>query len=105
LPADCAVPVNCEILEAEHGRKLRWRQQEPADAVAPGLLVESVVTFELSDIPSGGTRLRIVHDGFTSQVTACIRGALQPQASGSVLRFQPRKVRAASVHHCLRMAA
>jgi hypothetical protein len=69
------------------------------------LLIESVVTFELSDIPSGGTHLRIVHDGFTSSVTRCIRGALQPQAAATVLRFQPRIARPVSRICCLRMAA
>jgi|SRR5882672_10221616 len=104
VAAECA-PVQCEVLEAEAGRKLRWRQQEQADAVAPRLLVESVVTFELSDIPSGGTHLRVVHDGFTSRVTHCIQAMLCSQASATVLRFQPRKVRATPVLHCLRRAA
>jgi uncharacterized protein YndB with AHSA1/START domain len=86
---ECA-PVKCEVLEAEPGRKLRWRQQEPVDAVSPRLFVESVVTFELSDLPGGGTHLRVVHDGFTSGVTRCIGGAPQPQAGATVLRFRPR---------------
>jgi uncharacterized protein YndB with AHSA1/START domain len=97
-PAGEGAPVNCEILEAEPGRKLRWRQQEPLDAVSPRLFVESVVTFELSDLPGGGTHLRIVHDGFTSGVTRCIGGAPQPQASATVLCFQPPGLRAGRIN-------
>ena len=57
-------PTECEVLEAEPGRTLRWRQREPADAVASRQFVESVVSFELADLPDGGTHLRVVHDGF-----------------------------------------
>ena len=56
--------TECEVLEAEPGRTLRWRQREPADAVASRQYVESVVSFELADLPGGGTHLRVVHDGF-----------------------------------------
>ncbi len=56
--------TECEVLEAEPGRTLRWRQREPADAVSPHRFVESVVSFELTDLPGGGTHLRVVHDGF-----------------------------------------
>jgi uncharacterized protein YndB with AHSA1/START domain len=61
--------TKCEVLEAEPGRKLRWRQREPSDAVAPDYFVESFVSFELSDLPEGGTRLRVVHDGFATVAT------------------------------------
>jgi uncharacterized protein YndB with AHSA1/START domain len=61
--AGCAA-TECEVLEAEPGRTLRWRQREPADAVSPRQYVESVVSFELADLPGGGTHLRVVHDGF-----------------------------------------
>jgi hypothetical protein len=40
---------------------LSWRQREPADAV----YVESLVRFDLADLPEGGTHLRVVHDNFT----------------------------------------
>jgi uncharacterized protein YndB with AHSA1/START domain len=96
-PAKCA-PVQCEILEAEPGRKLRWRQQESVEAVSPRLFVESVVTFELSDLPGGGTHLRVVHDGFTSGVTRCIGVAPQAQASATVLRFRPRGLGAGRIN-------
>lgn len=64
--------TECEILQADPGRTLRWRQREPADAC----FVESVVSFELADLPGGGTHLRVVHDQF--------------RAVGTVLRFPPR---------------
>ena len=54
-------PVECEVLTVDPGRTLSWRQREPADAV----YVESVVRFDLADLPEGGTHLRVVHDGFT----------------------------------------
>jgi uncharacterized protein YndB with AHSA1/START domain len=61
--------TKCEVLEAEPGRKLRWRQREPSDAVSPDYMVESFVSFELADLPDGGTRLRVVHDGFATVAT------------------------------------
>jgi len=91
VPLDKCVPVECEILEAESGRRLRWRQQEQCDAVASQRFVESVVTFELSDIPSGGTHVRIVHDGFTSGVTQQrARGSLRTESCASVIPFRAR---------------
>jgi uncharacterized protein YndB with AHSA1/START domain len=56
--------TECEVVEAEPGRILRWRQREPADAVSSRRYVESLVSFELADLPGGGTHLRVVHDGF-----------------------------------------
>jgi len=74
--------TECEILEAEPGRILSWRQREPAATC----LVESVVSFELADLPDGGTHLRVVHDRF--------------RAVATVVRF-PTRTQAVS----LRMAA
>jgi uncharacterized protein YndB with AHSA1/START domain len=71
--------IECEVLEAEEGRTLRWRQREPADAVAPRHFVESVVSFELADLPGGGTHLRVVHDQFRAVAR-----------SATVLRFPAR---------------
>ena len=61
--------TKCEVLEAEPGRKLRWRQREPSDAIPSDYSVESFVSFELADLPGGGTRLRVVHDGFATVAT------------------------------------
>ena len=56
--------TECEVLEAEPGRNLRWRQREPVRCRSPrDHMVESVVSFELADLPGGGTHLRVVHDG------------------------------------------
>ena len=74
--------TECEILHVEPGKTLRWRQVEPSDAHR----VESVVSFELADLPDGGTRLRVVHDQF--------------RAVAKVLRFPTRAQTVA-----LRMAA
>jgi len=54
--------VNSEILAAEPNRLLRYRwpgRQEDRDA--KGQTLESVVTFELTGTPAGGTHLRVVH--------------------------------------------
>ena len=53
---------DCEILAAEPNRLLRyrWRAGEE-DRDADGRELDSVVTFELSGTPSGGTHLRVDH--------------------------------------------
>ncbi|MER9597872.1 MULTISPECIES: SRPBCC domain-containing protein [unclassified Mesorhizobium] len=65
-------PIECEILDADPGRLLRysWRERPaPGDAQAPldsptDSPIDSIVTFTLDRTVSGGTHLRIVHDGF-----------------------------------------
>ena len=59
-------PIECEVLEAEPGRLLRYSWHErPADKDADQLpAFDSMVTFTLARTVSGGTHLRIVHDGF-----------------------------------------
>jgi uncharacterized protein YndB with AHSA1/START domain len=79
-PSSPPAPMECEILEAEPGRILRWRQREPADAGSPRHFIESVVSFELADSPDGGTHLRVVHDGFTTVVRCSTVVALRPRA-------------------------
>ncbi|TWS94466.1 SRPBCC domain-containing protein [Reyranella sp. CPCC 100927] len=56
---DVGGAIDCEVLAAEPHRLLRysWRGGEGLD---------SVVTFELAGTPSGGTHLRIVHNGFAT---------------------------------------
>ena len=51
--------IDCEVLAAEPHRLLRysWRGEEGLD---------TIVTFELDGTPSGGTHLRIVHNGFAT---------------------------------------
>jgi len=62
--------IECEILDAEPERLLRysWREQ-PGDAGDP---FDSVVTFTLARTVSGGTHLRIVHDGFTGKAMPAV---------------------------------
>jgi uncharacterized protein YndB with AHSA1/START domain len=54
--------TDCEVLAAEPNRLLRyrWRAGEE-DRDAAGRELDSVVTFELTDTPSGGTHLRVAH--------------------------------------------
>ncbi len=54
-------PVECEVLKADPTRELRlaWRERDEA-----GELVDSEVSFVLTPTITGGTRLRLVHDGF-----------------------------------------
>jgi uncharacterized protein YndB with AHSA1/START domain len=74
-------PIDCEILEAEPGRLLRysWRERpEPGDARNPlDSPLDSIVTFTLDRTISGGTHLRIVHDGFarTAMPAVAMAGA------------------------------
>jgi uncharacterized protein YndB with AHSA1/START domain len=59
-----APTIECEVLEADPFRSLRlaWRETDTrSDSV-----VDSVVTFALARTVSGGTHLRIVHDGFVA---------------------------------------
>ncbi|RWN20333.1 MAG: ATPase [Mesorhizobium sp.] len=65
-------PVECEILDAEPGKLLRysWREQ-PGDAARQDPL-DSTVTFTLARTVSGGTHLRIVHDGFARKTMPAV---------------------------------
>lgn len=69
--------IECEILDAEPERLLRysWREQ-PGNAARQDPL-DSVVTFTLARTVSGGTHLRIVHDGFAAKAmpTVAMAGA------------------------------
>ena len=59
--------IACEVLAAEPPHLLRysWRSDD-ADRHAPDRVLDSVVTFVLTETASGGTHLRLVHDGFAS---------------------------------------
>ena len=56
-------PIECEVLDAEPGRLLRYSWRERSDTGDTNGL-NSIVTFTLARTVSGGTHLRIVHDGF-----------------------------------------
>ena len=64
--------IECEILDAVPERLLRysWREQ-PGDAARQDPL-DSVVTFTLARTVSGGTHLRIVHDGFAGKAMPAV---------------------------------
>jgi uncharacterized protein YndB with AHSA1/START domain len=64
--------IECEILEAKPEQLLRysWREQ-PRDATRQDPL-DSVVTFTLARTVSGGTHLRIVHDGFARKAMPAV---------------------------------
>jgi uncharacterized protein YndB with AHSA1/START domain len=78
------LPIECEVLKADPGRLFRWRQLEPADAVSSRHFVESVVSFELSDAPDGGTHLRVVHDGFITVTRCSTVVAFRPRAKAAI---------------------
>ena len=78
------VPIECEVLDAEPSRLLRWRQREPAEAVSPRHFIESVVSFELADTADGGTHLRVVHDGFTTVIRCSTVVAFRPRAKAAI---------------------
>jgi len=59
--------IACEVLAAEPPHLLRysWRGAD-ADGHAPDRVLDSVVTFVLTETANGGTHLRLVHDGLAS---------------------------------------
>lgn len=72
-------PIECEVLEAEPGRLLRysWRERPGAKDADQFPAFDSTVTFTLAGTASGGTHLRIVHDGFVpaAQPLVAVSGA------------------------------
>ncbi|MCV3208461.1 SRPBCC domain-containing protein [Mesorhizobium sp. YC-39] len=70
--------IDCKILDAEPGRLLRysWRELPTTRGAARpeplGSPMDSIVTFTLDRTVSGGTHLRIVHDGFARAATPAI---------------------------------
>ncbi|TIM32958.1 MAG: SRPBCC domain-containing protein [Mesorhizobium sp.] len=82
-----ATTIECEILDAEPERLLRysWRERPaPGNAADPltspldsptDSPMDSIVTFTLDRTVSGGTHLRIVHGGFARVATPAVAGA------------------------------
>jgi uncharacterized protein YndB with AHSA1/START domain len=66
-------PIECEVLAAEPNRLLRlsWRGGDD-ERDAQGRQLDSIVTFELSETPAGGTHLRLVHSGLPTSLRAPI---------------------------------
>jgi uncharacterized protein YndB with AHSA1/START domain len=74
-------PIECEVLKADPGRELRlaWRERDEA-----GELIESEVTFVLTPTITGGTRLRLVHEGFA-------HAGFLVMAIGRIMPRKPRR--------------
>ena len=93
--------IECEILDAEPERLLRysWREQ-PGDAARQDPL-DSVVTFTLARTASGGTHVRIVHDGFVpvAEPVLAVAGA------GCGLSLHARKNPSAANAPCMMLRA
>lgn len=64
-------PIDCEVLDAEPGRLLRYSWRERSQTNDADRL-DSIVTFTLARTISGGTHLRIVHDGFVQAATPAV---------------------------------
>lgn len=58
--------VHCEVLEVDPPRRLRYSWRGGSDELKGGYggRLETTVTWTLAPTPSGGTTLRLVHDGF-----------------------------------------
>jgi len=73
---------DCEVLAAEPNRLLRyrWRAGED-DRDESGRELDSVVTFELTHMPSGGTHLRVDHRVLVAApVITLVRARQEPTA-------------------------
>lgn len=89
--AFAAAGIECEILDAEPGRLLRYSWRERSRDAGLREPLDSVVTFTLARSVSGGTHLRIVHDGLARRAMPAVAmaGAGCRLALGSHLRCTP----------------
>ncbi|WP_027058869.1 SRPBCC family protein [Mesorhizobium loti] len=96
--------IKCEILAAEPERLLRysWREQ-PRDASRQDPL-DSTVTFTLARTVSGGTHLRIVHDGFAGKAMPAVAMAGAGCRLSLGLRGTRKPIAANTPHLLLRAA-
>jgi len=96
-------PIECEVLEAEPGRLLRysWRSRPDANDRDRFPAFDSVVTFTLARTASGGTHVRIVHDGFVpvAEPVLAVAGA------GCGLSLHARKNPSAANAPCMMLRA
>ena len=101
--AGSQAPIECEVLDAEPGRLLRysWRERSETDA-ANGL--DSIVTFTLARTVSGGTHLRIVHDGFVQATMPAVAMA-SAGCRLSLGAYKPKPLVAANAPRLLSRAA
>ena len=97
-------PIECEVLDAEPGKRLRysWRERPAAGEANGSAGFDSTVTFTLARTPSGGTLLRIVHDDFAvAQPAVAMRGSA---GCGISLEARNRPVAANAPRMMLRAA-
>ena len=98
--------IECEIIDAEPERLLRysWRERpQPGDA-GPQDRLDSIVTFTLARTVSGGTHLRIVHDGFVEASTPAVAMA-GGSCRLSLGAYKPKPLIAANAPYLLMRAA
>jgi uncharacterized protein YndB with AHSA1/START domain len=74
-------PVECEVLEADPRNRLKFSWRERDEAGEP---IDSEVTFVLTPTIDGGTRLRLVHDGF-------VRDGFLVMAIGRIMQRKPTR--------------
>ncbi|RRI03562.1 SRPBCC domain-containing protein [Mesorhizobium tamadayense] len=95
--------IECEVLDAEPGKLLRysWRERPGAEDADHLPAFDSVVTFTLARTVSGGTHLSVVHDGFVpaAQPVVAVSGA------GCGLSFDARKNPTAANAPCMMLRA
>jgi len=77
--------IECEVLDAEPHRMLRWRQSEATPSDPVGHSIDSVVTVELTVRPDGGTHLRLIHDAFTVVAIRSQRRSVGPRACATII--------------------
>ncbi|WP_192247989.1 SRPBCC family protein [Mesorhizobium silamurunense] len=95
--------IDCEVLDAEPGKLLRysWRERPSAEDADHLPAFDSIVTFTLARTVSGGTHLSIVHDGFVpvAQPVLAVAGA------GCGLSLDARKNATAANAPCMMLRA
>jgi uncharacterized protein YndB with AHSA1/START domain len=78
-------PIECEVLEMRPNQLLRytWRTaaDEPEGDDHP---LDSIVTFELTTTPAGGTHLRVIHAGFAQCSPVACASASQSHGLSSL---------------------
>ncbi|WP_217574649.1 SRPBCC domain-containing protein [Mesorhizobium sp. GbtcB19] len=96
-------PIECEVIEAEPGKLLRysWRERPGASDADEFPAFNSIVTFTLARTASGGTHLRIVHDGFVPVAAPVLAVA----GAGCGLSFYVRKNPVAANAPCMMLRA
>ncbi|MDX8451772.1 SRPBCC domain-containing protein [Mesorhizobium sp. VK9D] len=96
-------PIECEVIEAEPGKLLRysWREQPSAEDADHLPTFDSVVTFTLARTISGGTHLSIVHEGFV----AVAEPVLAIAGAGCGISLHARKNPAAANAPCMMLRA